>query len=345
MSAYFLSTEYISPAYYSWGIQNLHDSGNWGVGVCVFVVDSAILIQNPDQMDVISMNFATGTSPTETHGQYVMSLLSAPVNNWGSVGICPSSRLILANVDSSNNVMYIDSIVNALRYAASQSSIDIISLSIGTTTSDATLLSAINACYSAGKIILAAAGNQAGYGITYPAYYPGVVSVGSTSISGVKSSFNTINDAVCVFAPGENIQFVRANDSTGTIFTSQSGTSFACPFAAGAAALILSALRTSSPGATINRATLVQRLRGMFNLSCSVHSYVRTDNPCISQNSGNPLALDPMLMVPQTTSSNALSTNVKIFIAIIVTLFVTLSAVYLLSPKTKPLNVKNIMHT
>jgi subtilisin family serine protease len=322
----------------------LHNTGNWGAGVGVCVIDSAILVQNPDQASVISLNFASGTSSTETHGQYVMSLLSAPENNWGSVGICPASRLVLANVESSDNNMYVSSIVAALNYAASQSSIDIISVSLGTTENDPSLLLAINACYRAGKLIFAAAGNQGAYGIVYPAYYPGVISVGSTNSTGALSSFNTKNDAVSVFAPGENIRFVRAGDQTGTLFVSQSGTCFACPFAAGSAALILSAAKSSNSNARLSRAEIIQDLRSMFNLTCSIHSYTRPENPCISLNSGNPLAAEPMIIGPQAISTNTLSlTHRIIIISAAIILCVFFVYVFMSSSSTFPLQKSKVM--
>lgn len=313
MAAYILSTEYILPAFYNWSIQALHDGGNWGSGVGVCVIDSAILVQNPDQSNVISLNFASGTSATETHGQYVMSLLSAQVNNWGSVGICPTSRLVLANVESSDNNMYVSSIISALNYAASQASIDIISFSLGTTVHDAGLLAAINACYNAGKLVFAAAGNHGNYGITYPAYYPGVISVGSTNSAGTLSSFNTKNDAVSVF----------------------------CPLTAGSASLILSAERMTNPSASLSRALIVQRQRAMFKLSCSVHSYVRPDNPCVSFNAGNPLAADPMLFVPQAVSVNTLTVTHKVLIVsavIILSVFGIYTLTSFSSKRTMPNN-------
>jgi subtilisin family serine protease len=52
------------------------------------------------------------------------------------------------------------------------------------------------------------------------------------------SRFNTINDRVSVFAPGEAILL-----PDGTAMKSYSGTSFACPFAAGLAALDISEKR------------------------------------------------------------------------------------------------------
>ena len=330
MTQYFLSREFTPQIFDTWGIQSLHDSGNWGEGVGVCVIDSAILSTNPDLSNVISLNFANGTSTTRTHGQYVMSLLSAPVNNWGSVGICPASTLILANVDSADNNMYTSSIVAALNFARLDARVDIISVSLGTTTNDPSLLAAINSCYSAGKLIFAAAGNQSGYGIIYPAYYPGVISVASSSSSGSPSAFNTKNDAVAIFAPGEGISFVKNGDSSGTILVQESGTSYSCPFAAGAASLLLCKHRKTNPGSKYDRAQIVQLLRNTFKLTCTLHTYARTDNPCVSSALYDDALPSTILMQPQNSESNSFTTE-KMVIGILSLAVISLIAILFFS--------------
>src|SRR6185503_11836082 len=94
---------------------------------------------------------------------------------------------------------------------------------------------------NAGVLLLAAAGNS-GDGktttneISYPAYYSSVVSVAATDSADRLASWSNTNSDVEVAAPGVNIYSTVTNGKYATF----SGTSMACPHAAGVAALIWS---------------------------------------------------------------------------------------------------------
>jgi subtilisin family serine protease len=79
------------------------------------------------------------------------------------------------------------------------------------------------------------------------------------------STFNTRNDAVAIFAPGQNIKVPGSSRL--------SGTSFAVPFASALAALELGRLRTVDPLAKLSRPQAINFLRETLGLSCDVHTY------------------------------------------------------------------------
>ena len=91
------------------------------------------------------------------------------------------------------------------------------------------------------------------------------ISVASMDSNRRLSVFNTRNDAVAVFAPGQNIKVPGSSRL--------SGTSFAVPFASGLAALELSRRRAILPCATMNRQEAISFLREVLDLDCGIHTY------------------------------------------------------------------------
>lgn len=99
-------------------------------------------------------------------------------------------------------------------------------------------------------VIVAAAGNTAAELNFYPASYDNVLSVSSSNYSDAKASYATWSSYVDLLAPGLNV-FSTKNGGYGT----GSGTSYASPQVAGAAAL----LRSHFP--ELNALQIMQRLR------------------------------------------------------------------------------------
>lgn len=245
-------SEYISDYYAVFGVKTFHDAGFFGkinsgpsinTPIKVYVIDTGFDATNPDIAGVTVRNFSTGAgSPEEpSHGSLTCALLDSPVNGYGIVGVCPDADVYLGDVDNSNGIITQSNVVNAINDAVS-TGVDIISISLGSDKYITELETAIANAVEAGIYVFASAGNSSFRKYEYPASFPGVISVGSVNLDKQLSSFNTKNELVDIFAPGEDYYLPS---SQGPV--SVNGTSFSCPYAAGLWALHLSKERATNP--------------------------------------------------------------------------------------------------
>ncbi|MCS7176561.1 MAG: S8 family serine peptidase [Candidatus Kapabacteria bacterium] len=133
----------------------------------------------------------------------------------------------------------------AILYAARLGA-HIINTSWGGGGGSATEYQVIQQAIALGSLVVAGVGNNGvnvDYAPFYPACYPGVLSVGATTLSDAAASWSNYGVAVQVYAPGENILTTTPNDGYGTT----GGTSFSGPIVAGVAALVKTLHRDWTP--------------------------------------------------------------------------------------------------
>jgi len=182
------------------------------------------------------------------HGTATASLAAADTNN--SIGIASlgwDSKIIpiqSLNDDGTGNTFTVSSGI----YHAVNNGAKVISLSLGSTSSDSFLEGAINYAISNNVIVVAAAGNESCNCINYPANYSSVIAVGSSDSGDVRSSFSNFGNNLDVVAPGSGgvrAAILNSSNQTSLYTSSFSGTSSSTPQVAALAALIKS-LRPSS---------------------------------------------------------------------------------------------------
>jgi subtilisin family serine protease len=217
--------------------------------------------------NVIKRTFVGSKGSSNQHGGNVAHILAHPKVEGSPVwGLIPYARVFLNDVDNSKGQIYTSYLVSAILDAI-ELNVDIISISLGTSEQDLSMDKAIQKAVDKGILVFAAAGNSGIRLYEFPGACENAIGVGSINLQKGLSVFNTRNDNISVFAPGENLKM-----PSGTV----SGTSFACPFAAGLAALVLCNMREidKNPKARVSKDTMIDILRNPdhLGLSCKVHN-------------------------------------------------------------------------
>jgi hypothetical protein len=269
-----------SSYYKKYGILDYHSKGINGAGVSIVIIDSGLIVPESGRLENVKLislrHLPVESGKCSQHGVAVASLIAAkPMNDMG--GIAPESSVTLINVDDVDGEIKLSAVLYALQTALKLNP-DIVNISLGTDTADDDLHIAIKALIDQGIVVLAAAGNSGSRVYEFPASCPGVICVGSLNEDGNPSVFNSRNDTVTVFAPGESvISGVRIKDSFDV--TDIDGTSFSSPFAGAVLALHLCDMRTTTSlgiqKTILNRDEVIRFLRTTFNNDCSTHIYVQ----------------------------------------------------------------------
>ena len=253
-----------------WVLQMMDVEAAWqltqGAGVTVAVLDSGV---DPDVSDltgsVITGPDYTGVDTSSAdpnwgvHGTWMASLIAGHGHDDGLdgiLGIAPQSQVLSIRVipdradphygeyERESEARIQQSLADGIRYAVRHGA-KVISMSIGYGAPSATVRAALVAAYARGVVVLASAGNSGGSADSgqagqspesFPADYPGVISVGAVDSSGSVADFSSDNLSVQVVAPGVS---VPAQGRDGQYWW-VSGTSPACALVAGVAALIKS---------------------------------------------------------------------------------------------------------
>jgi subtilisin family serine protease len=213
--------------------------GYMGEGVKVALLDSGL---DPDHPD-LRANFRGGydfvnndPEPWDDngHGTEVAGVLAAVEDGFGLVGVAPKAWLYAVKVLGSNAHGAISDVVKGLEWAIQQG-MEIANMSLGTPEDSQALREAVRAAWSAGLVLVAPAGNESG-AVLYPAAYPEVIAVSATTAADRLAPFSNSGPEVDLAAPGEAIPTTYP----GGRYRLASGTSFAAPHVAGAAALLIS---------------------------------------------------------------------------------------------------------
>jgi thermitase len=219
------------------GIPDAHKFSR-GAGVKVAVLDTGI----PNHPD-LNVNLLTGFNCTtdatgddgQGHGTHCSGIVAAAENGIGIIGVAPEAQIIPIKVlDNAGHGSY-DFIAAGIKKAVELGA-DIISMSLGASQDPPEWFhTVVTDAFNAGKILIAAAGNDSG-AVNFPARFDEVCAVAAMDEQGNIASFSSRGDRIDFGAAGVRVY----STYKGNGYALLSGTSQACPFIAGVAALVLS---------------------------------------------------------------------------------------------------------
>lgn len=250
-----------------------------GEGVTVAVLDSGV---DPHHRDLAGSvregaDFTEGANPPHVpplrlHGTYMASLIAGhghgPGNRDGVIGVAPKAKILSVRVivedeepgfhEFNSAPRYENVVAKGIRYAVDHGA-DVINMSISKELATKEERAAIRYAIDKGVVLVAAAGNEGagepgptGFApYSYPAAFPGVVSVGATDRGLRRASFSNFNPSVLVSAPGVDILGAGPGDE----YWVGRGTSQASALVSGVAALIKAKYPDMEPALVVQALT------------------------------------------------------------------------------------------
>jgi type VII secretion-associated serine protease mycosin len=256
-------------------LRTLDLAGAWrtseGRGVTVAVLDSGV---DPGHRDLVGSvtvgkDFTEGANPPgvaplRLHGTYMASLIAGHGHGFnggdGVIGVAPKAKVLSVRVILEDEepgfrkfntaARYENVVARGIRYAVDHGA-DVINMSISKELATKEERAAIRYAISKGVVLVAAAGNEGakkpgstGFApYSYPAAFPGVVSVAAADGALRRASFSNWNPSVLVAAPGVDILGAGPGDE----YWVGRGTSQATALVSGIAALIKAKYPKMSP--------------------------------------------------------------------------------------------------
>ena len=183
------------------------------------------------------------------HGTHCAGIAAAITNNAvGVAGVASTAPIKIQPVKVLNNQgsgTYA-AVADGIAWAASHGA-KVLSMSLGGPSSSQAITDAVNLAIKNNVVVVAAMGNDGNSNVSYPAGIKGVMAVGATDSSDKIAGFSQFGPHISVSAPGVKILSTfpqYANGIGQTNYGKISGTSMACPYVSGLAALV----RSVNPG-------------------------------------------------------------------------------------------------
>jgi subtilisin family serine protease len=230
---------------------------------------------------------AGSTNPsgdTVQHGTAVTGMVGATGDN--GVGVASlnwNTRILPLQIFTDDGEATTIEVADAIAYAIDME-VDVINLSLGTNSLDAVIEGLLEDAWSAGIVVVAAAGNCGGSSwaangcnfqgqMLYPATSDYAISVVGTTLSDTRASFSSQGSMADIGAPATGsirTTLYDPGDELGAYSGSIAGTSFATPIVSGMAASIMGIWPDASPQEV--RAAMIDSARKLSQMNGAAHT-------------------------------------------------------------------------
>ena len=198
----------------------------------------------------LAMNDPDPAEPYAEHGTHVAGCATMVTdNNYGGAAVGWAARIMAVKASTDYNPGSMSHGYAGIIYAV-ENGCHVINCSWGRGGNPSQgEQNVINAAWQQGAAVVASAGNDNVSSPHYPSAYEHVLSVASTGVNDIKSSFSNYGSTVDICAPGEGIFSTWDRNS----FASLQGTSMSSPIAAGVVALVRAANPSWDPDQAMTR--------------------------------------------------------------------------------------------
>lgn len=243
-----------------WGVDRVDADLAWavstGLEIKVAIIDTGIDKDHPDLVDNImdGVNFvkirgkiiADLWDDDNGHGTHCAGIVAAVDNDIGVIGVAPQAYLYGVKVLDRRGSGYVSDVILGIQWSI-DNGMQVINMSLGTSSDVQSLHDACNAAEAAGIVVIAAAGNSGDTDpdsdVIYPAKYDSVIAVAATDDTDTRASWSSDGPEVELAAPGVDIY----STWKGGDYETKSGTSMAAPHVTGTVALMLGANSALTP--------------------------------------------------------------------------------------------------
>lgn len=259
-------------------------------GVHVYVIDTGVDAAHPD-LNVVEHVSMIGEPNTDCHGHGtgVAGIIAARDNGDFTVGVAPGAPIHGVKVLTCQGFTFPSFIVQAVDWVTANAvKPAVANMSLGSIITLPAVNAAVRASAASGIVYVVAAGNGNPFANNTPLdacqtsparagfdflWFNGIITVGATDTGDVEAPFSNFGPCVNLWAPGVSVTSTWLTADGGQV--TASGTSFASPYVAGGAALLLSRYPTlkppdvelllrlfaEAPGTTSSDGTAIRRLQ------------------------------------------------------------------------------------
>ncbi len=229
-----------------WNLQMLNmpeiwEKTNFNNDIKIAVLDTGIITNHKDLSEnvingydfVDDDNEPKDESQPFSHGSHVAATIAALRNNqMGIAGMVDNVKIMPVRIIGENGGLA-SNLIKGINWAIDNNA-QIINLSLASSGDSNLIHEAIVKAVEEGITVIAASGNDGKEGISYPAAYPEVISVGAINSQKEKAYFSNYGQKLDLVAPGVNILSIYSKDE----YNYAQGTSMATPHVSAVVALL-----------------------------------------------------------------------------------------------------------